>query len=145
LAGEFERGLRQIDAVIMPRPGARQRRLHLAGIAASDIDKGERLGKRCKRAVQDRPNFFMRERVLIHQFLVGRPLLLELFERGMVGDGALGMEMVNMDVHSRVASSVGQAAFYCRLGCTKVSAAFSATNRQPSGHLESTFEGNPRG
>jgi hypothetical protein len=63
--------------------------------------------KRCKRAVQDRPNFFMRERVLIHQFLIGRPLLLELFERGRVGDGALGMEMVNVDVHLRVASVVG--------------------------------------
>jgi hypothetical protein len=34
-------------------------------------------------------------------------LLLELFERGRVGDGALGMEMVNVDVHPRVASVVG--------------------------------------
>jgi hypothetical protein len=55
----------------------------------------------------------MRERVGIHQFLIGRPLLLELLQRGLVGDGALRVKMVNMDVHSGVASASLEEAFYC--------------------------------
>jgi hypothetical protein len=40
----------------------------------------------------------------IHQFLIGRPLLLELLECGLVGHRALGVEVMDVDVHFTVAS-----------------------------------------
>ena len=76
LCGKRERGIGQIDAVIVPDLGAGERRPHLAGIAAGNIEKGEGSRQRGKRAMQDRARFAMRNRVAIDQFLIGRPLLL---------------------------------------------------------------------
>jgi hypothetical protein len=41
----------------------------------------------------------MGELVGIDELLVGRPLLLELFERGGVDDGAPRLKLMDVDVH----------------------------------------------
>ena len=69
LRGKLERGLRQIDAVIVPDFGAGERASHLAGIAAGDIEKGERLGERGERAdAGSRPLLDVRPRRLSTNF-----------------------------------------------------------------------------
>ena len=50
--------------------------------------------------MQDRSHFLMGERIAIDQFLIGRPLLLKLLERGVVENRAFGMEVMNVDVHA---------------------------------------------
>lgn len=45
------------------------------------------------------PHGLMGELVGIDELLVGRPLLLELLERGSVNDGAPRLELMDMDVH----------------------------------------------
>ena len=100
LPGKLECRLRQIDAVIVPDLGAGERLPHLAGIAAGNVEKGEGLGDGGERPTQDRSHFLMGERIAIDQFLIGRPLLLKLLERGAVGDRAFGMEVMNVDVHA---------------------------------------------
>jgi hypothetical protein len=99
LCGKRERGFGQIDAVIVPDLGTGERRPHLAGIAAGNIEKGEGPRQRGKRAMQDRARFAMRNRVAIDQFLIGRPLLLKLLERDFVGDSAFGVEAMDVDFH----------------------------------------------
>ena len=42
----------------------------------------------------------MGELVGIDELLVGRPLLLELFERGRVDNGAPGLKLMDVDVHA---------------------------------------------
>ena len=111
LGGKLERGLGQFDAVIVLDLGAGERVAHLARIAAGNVEKGERLRDRLQRAMENRPHLLMGERVGIHQLLIGRPLLLELLERGFVGHRALGVEVMNVDVHSRVASRPPDQAF----------------------------------
>jgi len=54
LCGKRERGLRQIDAVIVPDLGTGERRPHLASVAAGNIEEGEGSRQRGKRAMQDR-------------------------------------------------------------------------------------------
>ena len=122
LCGELERGLRQIDAVIVADLGAGERAAHLAGIAAGDIDKGERLGKRGERAVQDRADFFMGERV-------GYP---PISDRSPIASGTARARLGRRRRPSsgsdecgcsfRCASASLEEAFYCNPGCTKVSA-----------------------
>jgi hypothetical protein len=63
LGGKFQRRLRQVDAVIMVDLGTRERTLHLAGIAAGDVEKGERLRKSLERIVKELPYFLVGERV----------------------------------------------------------------------------------
>jgi hypothetical protein len=104
--GEFQSGLRQVDAVIMIRVGARERRAHLARIAARDIDKGERLRNRGESLMQDRADLLVRKRVGVDQFLIRRPLFLKLLERGLVGDGAPGLQTMDVNVHCPKASAL---------------------------------------
>jgi len=87
--------------VIVVDVGASERSLHLAGIAAGNIEEGEGLWHGLERAMQNRPHFLMREKVGIHQLLIGRPLFLELLECGLVGDRSLGVEGVKVNVHRR--------------------------------------------
>jgi hypothetical protein len=104
LGGKRQRRLRQIDTVIVPDLGPGERRPHLAGVAAGNIDEGEGSRQRGKRAMQDRAHLTMRTGVAIDQFLIGRPLLLKLLERAFVGDGALGVEVMDVDFHAGAAS-----------------------------------------
>jgi hypothetical protein len=110
LRGKLKRRLRQIDAVIMPDLGAGERLPHLVGIAAGNIEKDEGLGDGGQRPMQDRSHFLMGERIVIDQFLIGRPLLLKLLERGPVGDRAFGMEVMNVDVHASAGLRVSRSA-----------------------------------
>ena len=57
----------------------------------------------------------MGESIGIDQFLIGRPLLLELLERGLIGDRALGVTVTDVNVHAGCLRSSEQA-FYRRLG-----------------------------
>jgi hypothetical protein len=87
------------------------RLLHLARVTAGNVEKGERLRDRVQRAVEDSSHLLMGERVGIHQLLIGRTLLLELLERGLISDRALGVEVMNVEVHFRVASRPPDQAF----------------------------------
>jgi hypothetical protein len=103
--------LRQVDAVIVVNFGAGERAAHLAGIAAGDVDQGERLGHGRQRLVQDRPHLLVRQSIGIDQFLIGRPLLLELLERGLIGDRALGVTVTDVNVHAGCLRSSEQAIY----------------------------------
>src|SRR5665809_167 len=59
LSRELERGLGEIDAVIMPNLGPAERRTHLPRVAASDVEKGKRLGQTRERAVENAPHLLM--------------------------------------------------------------------------------------
>ena len=100
LGRKLQRRLRQIDAVIVVNLGAGERAAHLAGVAAGNVEQGEGLGHGRKRPVQDRPHLLMGESIGIDQFLIGRPLLLELLERGLIGDRALGVNVTDVNVHA---------------------------------------------
>jgi hypothetical protein len=64
-------------------------RPHLARIAAGDIEKGEGPVKApVECVVKQRAHGSLGKLVAVDQLLVGRPLSLELFQRGRVGDGA---------------------------------------------------------
>jgi hypothetical protein len=78
--------------------GAGERLLHLAGIAAGDVEEGERQRDGLERVVKHRPYLLVGKCVGIDELLVGRPLLLELFERGLVGNAGR-LDAVKMDVH----------------------------------------------
>jgi hypothetical protein len=60
--------------VIVADLGAGERLPHLAGIAASNVEKGEGLGDGFERGVEDLPDLLVREGVGVHQFLIGGPL-----------------------------------------------------------------------
>ena len=75
LGGKLERGLRQVDAVIVLDLGRTKSLLHLAGIAAGNIEKGEGLRDRLQRLVEDPSDLLVGERIAIDQLLVSRPLL----------------------------------------------------------------------
>ena len=54
LGGKLERGLRQVDAVIVLDLGRTKSLRHLAGIAAGNVEKGEGLRDHLQRLVEDR-------------------------------------------------------------------------------------------
>ncbi|HET9572840.1 MAG TPA: hypothetical protein VFP29_03850 [Methyloceanibacter sp.] len=105
LGGKPERGLRQVDAVIMLDLGRTKSLLHLAGIAAGNVEKGEGLRDHLQRLMEDPPDFLVGECIAIDQLLVSRPLSLELLESGLVIDRGSRSEMVNVDVHDGVHQS----------------------------------------
>jgi hypothetical protein len=76
----------------------------LASIAASDVEESEWQMDGLERVVKHRPDLLVGKRVRIDELLVGRPLLLELFECSLVGDTAR-CGAVKMDVHGPVLAS----------------------------------------
>ena len=78
LGSQFERGLGQIDTVIVADFRA-SKNAHLACIPASNVKKGERRGEGLvKRSMKELSDGFMGEPIGIHDLLVGRPLFIEL-------------------------------------------------------------------
>src|SRR5258708_1792091 len=128
LRGKLKRWLRQIDAVIVPDLGAGERLPHLACIAAGNVEKGEGLSDVGERPMQDRSYFLMGERIVIDQFLIGRPLLLKLLERGAVGDRAFGMKVMNVDGHACAGRGGGE----FHKGLPRASAFLRITSRRIS-------------
>ena len=49
--------------------------------------------------MKQRANFPMPELVAVDQLLVGRPLSLELFQRGSIDDGAARLKLMDEDIH----------------------------------------------
>src|SRR3972149_9204460 len=87
LRREIERWMGEIYTMVVTDLGAGERLAHLARIAASNVEEGEGpVERRGQHVMEDFPHRLMGQRVAIHQFLVGRPLLLELLKRGFVGD-----------------------------------------------------------
>jgi len=103
LGRELKRGLGKIDTVIMVDLGAGEGLLHLAGVAANDVDKGEGFDEPSQRGVEKVAGLLRGQRVIVDELLVGRPLLLELLERCLVGDIFAGCKVVDSD-HSLQAS-----------------------------------------
>ena len=106
LGGKLERGLRQVDAVIVLDLGRTKSLLHPTGIAAGNVEKGEGLRDHLQRLVEDPSDFLVRECIAIDQLLVSRPLSLELLESGLVIDRSSRPEMVNVDVHDGACPSL---------------------------------------
>jgi hypothetical protein len=99
LRRELERGLGKIDAMVVADLGAGERLRDLARVAAGNVEKGKGLGEgRRQRIVQDLFHRLVRQRVGVHQLLVGRPLLLELLQRGCIVDGAVRLELTDRNV-----------------------------------------------
>ena len=90
--------------MIVVNLGAGEGVLNLASIAASDVEESEWQMDGLERVVKHRPDLLVGKRVRIDELLVGRPLLLELFECGLVGDTAR-CGAVKMDVHGPVLAS----------------------------------------
>jgi len=96
---EFESGLGQIDPVIVIDPGTEQRP-HLACVPTGDVEKGEGAGERSlEGVVEDACYLLVGEPVAVDEFLVGRPLSLELFHGGRIHDGA-GLKTVKQIDHT---------------------------------------------
>jgi len=71
----------------------------LSCVAAGNIGEIERLRDRKQGLVQDQAYSPVRERVVVHHFLIGGPLLLELLERLLVVNRRPGRDVVNVDTH----------------------------------------------
>lgn len=96
---KLERRLGKIDAVIVTNLGAGER-AHLARIAASDVEKGEGpIEALVERVVKQRAHRRMRKLVAVDELLVGRPLSLELLQCGRIDDGAVGLKLMDEDIH----------------------------------------------
>src|SRR5262245_1844448 len=95
---KLKRGRGEIDALVVAAPGARQNFSHLTRVAAGDIDKGERRRDSTERVVQKLASRSMRERVGVYELLIGRPLLLKLFQSVMIGYCLFGRKLADKDV-----------------------------------------------
>ena len=113
---------------------------HLTGIAAGNVEEGERIGNRFQRLVEDPSYFLVGERIAIDELLVGRPLSLELLESGLVIDRAPGPEMVNVAIHDGVCSSLLRNGVLPQLGLQRL----APCSRRSLLVLERTFCGNAR-
>ena len=97
---QFERGLGEINPVLVPRFRARERALHLTRVAAADVEHGKGPGEGLiESVVKDLSNRFMGETVGVHQLLIGRPLGLELLERGFVHNRAIRLKLMDQYIH----------------------------------------------
>jgi hypothetical protein len=84
----------------MPRLRAGERSLHLARVAAGDVEHGKRPGEgSVEGVVKDLSNRFMGETVGDHQLLIGRQLRLELLERGFVDNCAIRLKLMDRDIY----------------------------------------------
>src|SRR5262245_57802891 len=98
LGSQFERGLGQIDTVIVADLCI-PKRAHLACVAASNIKKGEGHGKGLVEGVMQKlADRFMGEPIRVHDLLVGRPLFLELLECGLIYDRTTQLKLMDQNV-----------------------------------------------
>ena len=96
---ELERRLGKIDPVIVTNLRAGQHP-HLARVATGNVEKGEGpIEAPVERVVKQRANGGMRKLFAVDQLLVGRPLSLELFQRGCIDDGAAWLKLTDEDIH----------------------------------------------
>jgi hypothetical protein len=68
--------------------------------------------------VKQRANGGMRKLVAVDQLLVGRPLSLELFERGCIDDGATRLKLMDEDIHHADFPSLARALPAAKPGIT---------------------------
>ena len=71
LRRKLKRGRREVDAQVVAAPGAEQNLAHLTCVAAGDIDNGEGRWDSTERIVQKLASCSMRERVGVHELLIG--------------------------------------------------------------------------
>ena len=52
-----------------------------------------------QRGVEKVAGLLRGQRVIVDELLVGRPLALELLQRGRIDDGAVGLKLMDQDIH----------------------------------------------
>src|SRR5262245_44845692 len=95
---KLKRGRGEVDALVVAAPGARQNIRTLTGIASGDMYKGACPRDSVERVVQKHASRSMRDRVGVHELLIGRPMLLELLQGVPVGHRLFGRKLTDEDV-----------------------------------------------